>query len=200
MITVVISSQLRYGFVESPAFILCQLLDFWLEVFEHFIFCDATYRCIFWFKTDVTQIVEHREEWDLRKLSDACNKYKLLIFIISFQYGENFSIDSGAFLVMRRIPWVLQRWIVFINEDSHLLASLHECCSDNCVKAVCQLGCRLRSNAIFFLHIIKSNIEIWTQCVRFCSCSTHVESDNRSLHPLFLHIHDFQSLEEFLLS
>ncbi len=49
-------------------------------------------------KTDVAQIVEHREERNLRKLGDARDEDKLLVFVISFENGKHLSIDSWCML------------------------------------------------------------------------------------------------------
>ena len=43
-------------------------------------------------------------------------------------------------------------------------------------------------------------VEIRAQSFRLCAGTTHIESDDRSLHPFRLHLHDLQALEEFLLT
>ncbi len=76
---------------------------------------------IFRLKADVAQIVEHREERDLRKLGDAGDEDKLLVFVICLENGKNLSIDSGTCFVLRSLPGMLQWRVVFIDENGNLL-------------------------------------------------------------------------------
>ena len=158
MITIIISRQLRYGFIESPVVLGCQFTDFWLEITESFVFGNTAKSCIFRIKADIAQVIEHREEGNLCKLGDTCDKDKLLVFIISLEDGKHFSIDTRACLMLRSLPGMLQRRIVFINKNRHLLSCLLASCLDDGIKTVSKLGCRFRSNTILLLQSIKSKI------------------------------------------
>ena len=104
MIAIVICCQLCYGFIECPSFTYCQLVDFWLEITQHLFLGNAANGSIFRVETDVTQIIEHREERNLCKLGYACDEDKLLVFVVGFQYGKHLSIDAGACFVLRSLP------------------------------------------------------------------------------------------------
>ena len=84
MIAIVICCQLCYGFIECPSFTYCQLVDFRLEITQHLFFGNAADGSIFRVETDVTQIIEHREERNLCKLGYACDEDKLLVFVVGF--------------------------------------------------------------------------------------------------------------------
>ena len=151
MIAVIICRQLCYSFIECPVFVFCQFVDFRLKIAQHLFFRNTTDGCIFRLKADVAQIVEYREERDLRKLGDAGDEDKLFVFVICLENGKNFPIDRGACFMLRSLPGMLQWRIVFINEDGNLQASLFVGGLDDSVKAVGKLSCRFRSNAVFIL-------------------------------------------------
>ena len=200
MIAIVIGRQLCHGFVVGAVLIRSQFVDFGFEIAEHFFLRNAADGSVFGLKTDVAQIVEYGEERDLRKLGDACDEDKLLVFVVRLQDGKDLSVDAGAGLVVRRLPGVLQRRIVLVDEDGHLLPCLPISRLDNGVEAVGKLSCRLRRNAIFLLQVVESIVQIRPQRVRRCSRTAHVEPDDGALHPLFFQLHDPQSLEEVLLA
>ena len=122
MITVIVSCQLYYGFFKSPFFFSCQFTNFRLKITESFFFGNTAESCIFRIKADVTQVVEYREKRNLCKLSDTRNEDKLLVFVLCFQDGKHFSIDTCARLVLRSLPRMLQWRIVFIDKNCYLLA------------------------------------------------------------------------------
>ena len=200
MIAVVVGRQQRHGFVECAALIFCQFADFGLEIAKHFFLRDAADGRVFGLKTDVAQIVEHGEEGDLRKLGDARDKDKLLVFVVRLQDGEDLSVDAGAGLVVGRPPGVLQRRVVLVDEDGHLLPRLPMCRLDNGVEAVGKLVCGLGRNAIFLLQVVESIVQVRPQGVRRCSRAAHVEPYDGPLHPFPLQLHDPQSLEELPLA
>ena len=78
------SRQQRYSFIEGAALIFCQFVYLGSEIAQHLVLGNAAEGSIFWIKTDVAQIVEHREERDLSKLGDACDEDKLFVFVVSF--------------------------------------------------------------------------------------------------------------------
>ena len=158
MITIIISRQLCYGFIESPVVLGCQFTDFRLEITESFFLRNTADGSIFWIKTDIAQVIEHRKEGNLCKLGDTCDKDKLLVFIICLKNGKHFSIDICARLMLRSLPGMLQWRIVFINKNRHLLSCLLAGCLDDGIKTVGKLGCRFRSNTILLLQSIKSKI------------------------------------------
>ena len=200
MIAVVVGRQQRHGLVECAVLIFCQFVDFGLEIAKHFFLRDAADGRVFGLKTDVAQIVEHGEEGDLRKLGDARDEDKLLVFVVRLQDGEDLSVDAGAGLVVGRPPGVLQRRVVLVDEDGYLLARLPVCRLDNGVEAVGKLVCGLGRNAILLLQVVESIVQVRPQRVRRCSCAAHVEPYDGPLHPLPLQLHDPQSLEELPLA
>ena len=151
MIAVIICRQLRYSFIECPVFVFCQFIDFRLKIAQHLFFRNTTDGCIFRLKADIAQIIEYREERNLRKLGDAGDEDKLLVFIICLENGKNLSINRGTCFVVRSFPGMLQWRIVFVNENGNLLASLLIRTNDYCIEAVGKLGGWLRCNAIFLL-------------------------------------------------
>ena len=94
----------------------------------------------------------------------------------------------------------MQQWrIVFIDEDGNLLSGLLIRPHDYCIKAVSKFGSCLRCNAIFLLLICR-------KCCRDKSAKFPVlrlhdsyQSDDRSLHPFRLHLHNLQPLESSFL-
>lgn len=75
-------------------------------------------------QTDVAEVIEHREEGNLRKLGNASDKDKLLILIISLQDGKNTTIDCCTTFMFWCLPRMLKRSVIFIYEDGNLLTSL----------------------------------------------------------------------------
>ena len=53
------------------------------EVLADFLFRDATKRSILWQETDVSKVVECREQGNLRKFGDAGDEDEALVLIIS---------------------------------------------------------------------------------------------------------------------
>ena len=145
MITIIICGQLGYSFIVGPVLIFCQFADFRFEITQHLFLRYATDGCILWLKTDVAQVVEYREERNLRKLGNAGDEDELLIFVVSFQYGKHLSIDAGTCFVLRCLPGMLQRRVVFIDKDGNLLPCLLICSHDYRIEAVGKTICRGRN-------------------------------------------------------
>ncbi len=112
--------MLRLHRKSSPS-IAANLLISGLKSRKHFFLRNTADGCIFRLKADVAQIVEHREERNLRKLGDAGDEDKLLVFIICLENGKHLSINSGTCFVLRSLPGMLQWRVVFIDENGNLL-------------------------------------------------------------------------------
>ena len=174
--------------------------QFWLEVLPDFFFCNTANGSIFWKETDIGQVVEYREKRNLRKLGDARNEDETLVRIICFQDGKNLTIYLGAVFVMRCLPRVLERRIVFIDENGNFLTGLFVCFRDNCIKSVCEFGSWICYDGIHLLVFLESLVQVRTKRASIGSPSAHVESNNRVLFPFLLQLHDFQSFEELFSS
>ena len=93
MIAIIIGFQLFDGFIYCPSIILSHRLYLWHKIFGDFLLGNTTNGCVWSVKTDVAEVIEHREEGNLRKLSNASDKDKLLILIICLQDGKDTAID-----------------------------------------------------------------------------------------------------------
>lgn len=124
MISIIIGFQLFYGFIYNPSIILSHRLYLWHKVVGDFLLGNTTNGCVWSIKTDVAEVIEHGEEGNLCKLSDARDEDKLLILIIRLQDGKDAAIDISTTFMLRCLPKMLERSIIFINEDSNLLTSL----------------------------------------------------------------------------
>ena len=120
MVTVVVILQIIVGLLQGPAIHFSHSFQFRLEVLSDFFFCDTADGSIFWKETDIGQVVENREKRDLRKLGNARDEDETLVRIISFQNGKNASIYFCATLMLGSFPGVLERRIVFVNENGNL--------------------------------------------------------------------------------
>ena len=200
MIAVVVGRQQRHGLVECAVLIFCQFADFGLEIAEHFFLRDAADGRVFGLKTDVAQIIEYGEEGDLRKLGDARDEDKLLVFVVCLQDGEDLSVDAGAGLVVGRPPGVLQRRVVLVDEDGHLLARLVVSTLNDILESYGKRTLLAHDNPVFRLQVMESVVQIASHTFGFCSGLAHVEPYDGPLHPFPLQLHDPQSLEELPLA
>ena len=200
MIAVVIGRQLRHGFVVGVVLIRSQLVDFGFEIAEHFFLRNTADGSVFRFKTDVAQVVEYGEERDLRKLGDARDEDKPLVFVVRLQDGKDLSVDAGAGFVVRRLPGVLQRSVVLVDENGHLLPCLVVSTLDDILESYGKRTILAHDYLVLRLQGMENIVQIASHTFWFCSGLAHVEPDDRALHPLFLQLHDPQSLEELLLA
>lgn len=107
-------------FLYSPLVANAHLFQLRLEVLLYFFLCNTTDGCVFWKEADVGEIVLYGEEGDLRKLGDTRDEYDSFVLVISFQNGKYLAIYFRAFLMLRSFPRVLERRVVFVNEDGNL--------------------------------------------------------------------------------
>lgn len=94
MVAVVVILQIIMGLLQSPAVHFCHSFQFRLEVLSDFFFCDAADGSIFWKETDIGQVVENREERNLRKLGNARDEDETLVGIVSLQNGKTLLYTS----------------------------------------------------------------------------------------------------------
>ena len=200
MITIIVGCQLCHSLVEVPIVLCSQLIDFRLEITQDFFLGNTANGGIFWLKTDVAQIVEYREERDLRKLGDTCDEDKLLVFVISLEDGKNTTINSCTCFMLRSFPGMLQGRVVFVDENRHLKPGFIVCSLNDSIKTVGKRTVLSYSNIILRLKLMEGIVQIAPHTFRCSSCTTHIQPDDRTLHPFRLHLHDLQSLEEFLLA
>ena len=138
MVAVVVILQIIMGLLQSPAVHFCHSFQFRLEVLSDFFFCDTADGCIFWKETDIGQVVENREERNLRKLGNARDEDETLVGIISLQNGKNASIYVCATLMLGSFPGVLERRVVFIDENGDFESCLLIGGFDDEIEAVSQ--------------------------------------------------------------
>ena len=184
--------------LQSPTIHFRHFLQLWHEILADFLFRDTAKRGILWQETDIGQIVECREQGNLRKLGDAGDKDEALVLIVSLQNGEHVSIHIGTFFMLRSFPGMLQRRVVFIDEYDNLHARLPISCGNDGIKAIGKLRGRIRRYGILLFIRLKAQIEIRADSFSTGSSTAHVESDDWILLPVIFHIHDLETFKEFL--
>ena len=58
----------------------------------------------------------------------------------------------------------------------------------------------MNHNSVLRFKSIENIIQIASYTFRFCASLAHIQSDDRTLHPFRLQLHNLQALEEFLLT
>ena len=101
---------------------------------------------------------------------------------------------------MRRLPGVLQRSVVLVDENGHLLPCLVVSTLDDILESYGKRTILAHDYLVLRLQGMENIVQIASHTFWFCSGLAHVEPDDRALHPLFLQLHDPQSLEELLLA
>ena len=198
VIPIIILLQFVMGLLQSPTIYFRHFLQLWHKVLADFLVRDTAKRGILRQETDIGQIVECREQGNLRKLGDAGNEDKALVLIVSLQNGEHVSIHIGTFFMLRSLPGMLQRRVVFIDEYDNLHASLLISRGNDGIKAISKLSGRIRRYGILLFIRLKAQIEIRADSFSAGSSTAHIESDDRILLPIIFHIHNLETFEEFL--
>ena len=144
--------------LQGPTIHFSHSFQFRLEVLPDFFFSNAANGSIFRKETDIGQVVEYREKRNLRKLGDARNKDEPLVRIISFQNGENFTVYLRAVFVMRCLPGVLERRIVFIDENDNFITGLFACFRDDGIESVSEFGSWVCYDGILLLVFLELQV------------------------------------------
>ncbi len=144
----------------GPSVRLAHLFDFRHEIIREFILGYSTNRGELRFETDIQQIVEHGEQGDLRKLCYTRDKDETLKLVVCLEYGKHLTIESRASFMLRRMPGVLQRSVVFVDKYYHLQTGLPICRHDDTVETYRQRIVGSGTNAIQILVFLEYCIEI----------------------------------------
>ena len=147
-------------FVERPSVDFCHFFYFRRETLCQFIFCDTANRGVFWKKTDICQIIQYREERNLRKLCDACDKDKLLVVGSCFQYGKHILINSGAFCVSSAFLGMLKWCIVFVDENDYTMMGLLVSCLDDLTESNGETFSSQKSDIVLFLVFSENVVKV----------------------------------------
>ena len=95
---------------------------------------------------------------------------------------------------------MLQWRVVLIYEDSHLLSSFAVSALNYVLESYGKRAILAHNNSVLRFKSIENIIQIASYTFRYCASLTHIQSDDRTLHPFCLHLHNLQALEEFLLA
>ena len=190
MIAVIICRQIGYCFVECPVFIFCQLIDFQLEISKHFFLGNTADGSIFRLKADIAQIIKYREERDLRKLGDAGDEDKFFVFILCFQDCKYFSIDICTCFMLWSLPGMLQRGVVFIDKNGNLLSGFVVSCFNDILESYGKRTILAHNYSVLRFKSIENIVQVALYTFRLCSCLTHIQSDDWSLYPFRLQLHN----------